>query len=70
MPLDPLVEEGGEAVDVAAPVRGRDVRARVGGSAITIPGAEEVIDMLGGAELMVKIRTVKTATATTNWRSN
>jgi superfamily I DNA/RNA helicase len=31
------------------------------GDDITIPGAEEVIDMLGGAELMVKIRTVKTA---------
>ena len=31
------------------------------GDDITIPGADEVIDKLGGAELMVKIRTAKTA---------
>jgi len=31
------------------------------GDDITIPGADEVINRLGGAELMVKIRTVKTA---------
>jgi DNA polymerase III epsilon subunit family exonuclease len=31
------------------------------GDDITIPGAEEVIELLGGAERMVKIRTVKTA---------
>jgi DNA polymerase III epsilon subunit family exonuclease len=31
------------------------------GDDVTIPGADEVIGLLGGAELMVKIRTVKTA---------
>jgi DNA polymerase III epsilon subunit family exonuclease len=31
------------------------------GDDITIPGAEEIIDLLGGAERMVKIRKVKTA---------
>ena len=31
------------------------------GDDITIPGADEVIELLGGAELMVKIRTVKSA---------
>ncbi|MDB4912598.1 MAG: exonuclease, polymerase epsilon subunit family [Gemmatimonadetes bacterium] len=31
------------------------------GDDITIPGADEVIGLLGGAELMVKIRTVKSA---------
>ncbi|MEP6621675.1 MAG: UvrD-helicase domain-containing protein [bacterium] len=31
------------------------------GDDITLPGAEEVIELLGGADLMVKIRTVKSA---------
>ena len=34
---------------------------RESGDDITIPGADEVIGLLGGAELMIRIRTVKTA---------
>ncbi|MEO8335735.1 MAG: UvrD-helicase domain-containing protein [bacterium] len=38
-----------------------DFYERETGDDITIPGAEEIIDMLGGAERMVAIRKVKTA---------
>ena len=38
-----------------------DFYEKEGGDDITIPGADEVIELLGGAELMVKIRTVKSA---------